>query len=80
MRKQKMKMYIFEKLDNVSDRYHSNGGLMVVAKDLDDLKEIIKEYQDIIITEKEFKEILIYELKDNNVERKVIVFPDAGCC
>ena len=57
MRKQKMKMYIFEKLDNVSDRYHSNGGLMVVAKDLDDLKEIIKEYQDIIITEKEFKEI-----------------------
>jgi len=75
-----MKMYIFEKLDNVSDRYHSNGGLMVVAKDLDDLKEIIKEYQDIIITEKEFKEILIYELKDNNVERKVIVFPDAGCC
>jgi flagellar hook assembly protein FlgD len=92
-----MKMYIFENLNNVSNNYHPQGGLMVIAKDLDDLKEIVKEYNKdkkkekdnrkgsenkeiIIIEDEDFKEMLAYELKDDNAERKIIIFPDAGCC
>ncbi|WP_268753430.1 hypothetical protein [Alkalihalobacillus trypoxylicola] len=38
-----MKMFLFEDLDEVSPNYHCNGGLVVVARDKDHVKELIAE-------------------------------------
>lgn len=74
-----MKMFVFEYIDKVSDRYHSEGGLMVVAKDKEQVVELIEEYGDIEITKEEWKNVIIYELSKDE-EPKVFIFPDAGCC
>lgn len=74
-----MKMFIFERLNCVSDRYHSQGGLVVIAKDREHVMELIKDYEDIIITKDEWKEVITYDLK-NQEEPKLFIFPDAGCC
>ena len=74
-----MKMFIFEYLNEVSDNYHCEGGLAVVAKDKEQVYQLIKEHGDIEITEDEWKEAYIYELI-GDIEPKVFVFPDAGCC
>lgn len=58
-----MKMFIFERLNCVSDRYHSQGGLVVIAKDREHVMELIKDYEDIIITKDEWKEVITYDLK-----------------
>lgn len=74
-----MKMYVFEYIDQVSPNYHTEGGLMVVAKDKDQVIKLIEAEGDIEITSDEWEKVIIYELK-NNEEPKVFVFPDAGCC
>ncbi|MEK4824461.1 hypothetical protein NSS71_07875 [Niallia sp. FSL W8-0951] len=74
-----MKMFIWQYNDQVSPNYHSGGGLMVIAENEDHVKKLIQADEDIAITEKEWKEVIIYELK-NEEEPKVFVFPDAGCC
>ena len=74
-----MKMFIFKELSQVSDNYHSEGGLAVIAKDKDQVYQLIEEYGDIEITEDEWHEVWIYDLV-GDVEPEVFVFPDAGCC
>lgn len=76
-----MKMYVFERLDKVSRNYHSEGGLVVVAKDRTQAEELIEAEGDIVITEDDWKDVVEYELKSRpKVEPIVFVFPDAGCC
>ena len=74
-----MKMFIFEDVNQVSDNYHSEGGLAVVAKDKEHVYQLIEEYGDIEITEDEWQKAWFYELVDN-ADPRVFVFPDAGCC
>lgn len=74
-----MKMFVFEYISKVSDRFHSGGGLMIVAKDKEQVIELIEEYGIIEITEEEWKDVIIYELK-NNEKPRIFAFPDAGCC
>ena len=74
-----MKMFVFEYIDQVSPNYHPEGGLMVIAKDKEQVEELIKEVGDIEITNKEWEKVITYELK-NDEQPKVSVFPDAGCC
>lgn len=74
-----MKMFIFEYLNQVSPNYHPEGGLVVIAKDKEQVIELIKKYGNIEITKEEWEEVIIYELKHNE-EPRVFVFPDAGCC
>lgn len=74
-----MKIFIFERLDKVSYNYHEEGGLAVVAEDVDQVKELIEKEGNIKITEEEWKNVITYELMDNEKPR-VFVFPDAGCC
>lgn len=74
-----MKMFVWQYNDQVSPNYHSGGGLMIIAENEEHVKELILADEDIVITDEEWKEVMIYELKDEK-EPRVIVFPDAGCC
>lgn len=74
-----MRMFVFEYINQVSSNYHQEGGLMVIAKDREQVEELIKTEGSISITDSEWEEVIIYELK-NDEQPKVFVFPDAGCC
>lgn len=74
-----MKIFILERIDQVSYSYHSEGGLVIIAKDLEQAKEIIKEDENIKPTKEEWDSAIVYELKD--IEKPgYYTFPDAGCC
>ena len=75
-----MKIFILENVEQLTYRYHSDGGLVIIAKDLEKAKELIKQDENIKPTEKEWELASVYELKDNDIEEKYFVFPDAGCC
>lgn len=74
-----MKIYIFRRLDQVSDNYHSEGALLVVAKDKRELKRLVEQEKYVTISDDEMRELESYELF-KKYEPKVFVFPDAGCC
>ena len=69
------KVFIWNIVAYLTNNYHSSGGLVVIADNLEDAK--------ILAMEKDVKfddeTPTVYELKDI-VEDKVYIFPDAGCC
>lgn len=72
-------IFIFERIGQLSYNYHSEGGLVIIAKDIDEAKEIIKVDKNIQPTEEDWKEVKVYKLKEE-VESRYFTFPDAGCC
>lgn len=80
-------IFIWRNVEPVSDYYHSNGGLVVIAKSLEEARGLameklnrvegaatavwLTEDPDIILP------LLTGMIKD---EDRVLVFPDAGCC
>lgn len=74
-----MKMFVFQYLNQVSDNYHPEGGLAVIAKDKEHVKELIKNEEYIEITYNEWDDVITYDLA-GDVEPRIFVFPDAGCC
>jgi hypothetical protein len=74
-----MKVYIFERVNKCSRRYHEEGGVVVVAKDEEQLHKMISKEGDIKITAEEMNNVITYSLR-GYPEPKVFVFPDAGCC
>lgn len=74
-----MKIYIFEQIDQVSGNYHSGGGLVIIAKDIEHAKEIILVDKEIQPTDEEWAKVESYDLAEN-VEPKFWTMPDAGCC
>jgi hypothetical protein len=74
-----MKMFIFEGVSELTYNYHSEGGLVVVAENEEQVNEIVKEDEYIKLTPEDWKNVITYEIA-GNVEPKYYVFPDAGCC
>lgn len=74
-----MKIFVFERINKCSDNYHKEGGLVVIAKDIEHAKELLKRDNSIHVTEDEWKDVESFTLTDN-VEPKFWVMPDAGCC
>lgn len=74
-----MKLFLFESIEKVSDRYHEDGGLVVVAKDKDSAIDMINERNDVEVTEKEWENVVTYELS-GYCDPIIYTFPDAGCC
>lgn len=72
-----MKIWIWEYLDHVSDNWHEEGGLVVIAQDEATCRTLI-ENSEARVTEEEWPQSLVYEIEAP--EPKVIAFPDAGCC
>lgn len=74
-----MVLYLFEQVEHVSDNYHDNGGLVIVANDLEHANDLISGDEYIKPSPEEWKKAIVYELAGTH-EPKVFVFPDAGCC
>ncbi len=74
-----MKIFIFESIDQCSGNYHSEGGVVAIAKDKAHVKRLIKKHPEIEISKEEWKEVECFKLSEN-VEPKIWVMPDAGCC
>ena len=74
-----MNIFIFEDLQQVSNNYHKNGGLVIVAWNIENAKKLVEPDEYIKITDEEWNNVITYELKHDE-EEKYYVFPDAGCC
>lgn len=74
-----MKIFIFEDIDKVSNRYHEEGGLVIVANNKSHAKEMIVKEKYVCVNEDEWDKVREYELK-GTYEPELITFPDAGCC
>jgi hypothetical protein len=73
-----MKIFIWNRLSKVSDCYHSEGGLVVVAEDLERAKALAHEDPNIVVDE---EPSAVYDLAARKkVTPRVFVFLDAGCC
>lgn len=74
-----MKIYIFKYIDQVSNREHSGGGLVIIAKDIESAIGLVAVDKSIEITDKDWSQVESYELNEN-AEPKYWVMPDSGCC
>lgn len=72
-----MYIFVWEWIENLTDNYHSGGGLTVVAENLDRAK-VIACKEGVSFSKKD-SDPVAYALADTH-EEKVFVFPDAGCC
>lgn len=85
IKKETMKIFIWEHVDVMSERYHSDGGVIVIAKNLNRAREIAKEHED-DYEAVDVDDTTIFNTKPNKVlkvEAKreyYCSFPDAGCC
>lgn len=72
--------FIFERIDQLTDRYHPEGGLMVIARSKEHVIQILSGDDSTVLTEEDWNNVLVYELRDSSLTPKVIKFPDSGCC
>lgn len=73
-----MRIYVWESLRVCSDRYHSEGGLVVVARSLERARELaVADYPGTSAVIEEPDHNWLTSPLENE---KVITFPDAGCC
>ena len=85
-----MQIYIIQRVNHLTDSYHNEGGLAIVANDRDHAGQLFAEYakrvedsnnwsDEIYVTDAEWQTAKVYELAQD-AEPAVFVFPDAGCC
>lgn len=91
-----MKIFIWKDIEQLTDHYHSGGGLAVIADSEDRARTIASQYKDYWIYSKGDIDRKIYDeepyikLKPEELpdyifnieaeEERVIIFPDKGCC
>lgn len=72
-----MKTFIWERVGNCTDCWHTEGGFVVIAESLEEARELINTTTSGHIDERETPD-LVYECEAT--EKRVFTFPDAGCC
>lgn len=75
-----MKVFIFDRISQVSGNWHPEGGLVIIAKDIEHAKKLIEGDKNIKPCKKEWEFVETYDLKDKKATPKFWVMPDAGCC
>ena len=84
-------IFIFQNAKRVSEKYHDGGSFAVVAQGIEQVKELIADYNiknkwgdladDVIqLSKEDWEKYLVYELKHELYKPRVLVFPNAGCC
>ena len=73
-----MKVYIWNRLDGVTGNWHSDGGLVIIARSMAHVEKLLDGYLDVGIDKD--PDLVLRIDKDQKVEERVTVFPDAGCC
>jgi hypothetical protein len=75
-----MFVFIWDYLEMVTDRYHREGGLVVIAENITRALEMANA-QGVVFLSDELKPDLCYEIEcSEDAEAKVFIFPNAGCC
>lgn len=74
-----MKVFIWDYVEKLTDNYHSDGGLVVIADNEQDARIIAMERGVVFKGDEELK---TYKLDDTHLgmENEVFIFPNAGCC
>lgn len=75
-----MYLFIWEYVDNLTDREHSGGGLVIIGENLEDARKCLEKKvpQDCEAYTK--VPDLVKELVDSPLKAMTYIFPDAGCC
>lgn len=68
-----MQLFIWEDLENLTDRYHPEGGCVVIADNIERALELLPKDCDA-----KRKNPSVFNVQ--TTEEKVFIFPDAGCC
>jgi hypothetical protein len=72
-----MNVYIWNRVDQASDSYHSEGGVVVFADSLDEARSLANATDGCEILDKEQPD----ETRAcADGPKKVFIMPDAGCC
>lgn len=74
-----MKLFLFRRIQQATEYYHPEGGLVIVADSIAHALELLRQDEHIQPTEAEWVKCIEYEIA-GNPESVVYVFPDAGCC
>lgn len=80
-----MKLFVWDRIKKVSDEYHEDGGLLIIAESEKRARQMAKEY----VTY--FYKTIIYPIDLKEHEKPtlirecegpefIITFPDSGCC
>lgn len=86
-----MNIYVFPRVSELTTRWHSSGGLVVVAESREDVEAMLERGRErtknswdedgypLAINDSEWEQVVVYELK-GDAEKVAYIFPDAGCC
>lgn len=74
-----MNIFIFENVSQLTNNYHSEGGLVIVAENIEQAVKMVFEDKYIELTKEELENVKVFKLAYNH-EPQMFVFPDAGCC
>lgn len=79
-----MKLFIWKRVDNITDNYHPEAGVACIANSEERARQLIKEYAEEARAQYEGDcgkcgdvTFMCEVLCD---EEKLFIFPDAGCC
>ena len=73
------KIFIWERVDYATLSYHDEGGIAVVADDLDDARRVLSGMVPTNCGAFSEDPTRTFDLSGNH-DRCTFVFPDAGCC
>lgn len=71
-----VKLFVWERVDQLTTNWHPEGGLVIIAESLDAARELIKDRVKCGALTKDPD----YTTSVYGKEEKVFIFPDAGCC
>lgn len=84
-----MHIFIFPHIEQLTRNYHPEGGLVIIAQDVDHARRLLAEraanerdwytHEALIVTDEEWDSVVTYALA-GEPEPALWVFPDAGCC
>lgn len=72
-----MKVFIWERVRQCSNNWHSEGGVVVIAESEERARELANSDEECDIKP---EEAVSHVVNTDATEEKVFIFPDAGCC
>lgn len=71
--------FVFPYVENLTRREHSDGGLVVIAENIDRAIELARK-RGVLFNADEILKVDKHLLADKTTPEKVYIFPNAGCC
>lgn len=74
-----MKVFVWSRIEQATDNYHSEGGVVVFAESEQQARELANAVEGCFIEADELPDE-VRELFCDSTDPRVFIFPDAGCC